>query len=88
MTKYSLEVIDTTIKNCFKEILQEQSGTTVDDIEMSAVLLDSGLDSLGFAILVSRLEDELGFDPFSEADEAYYPQTFSDFIDFYFKNQA
>ena len=28
------------------------------------VLLDSGLDSLCFAILVARLEDELGVDPF------------------------
>jgi acyl carrier protein len=32
-------------------------------------LLDSGLDSLGFAILVARLEDELGCDPFTESDE-------------------
>ena len=33
------------------------------------VLLDSGLDSLGIAILVARLEETLGFDPFTESDE-------------------
>jgi len=47
------------------------------------VLLDSGLDSLGFAVLVTRLEDELGYDPFTAAPEPYYPQTFGDFVRFY-----
>jgi acyl carrier protein len=46
-------------------------------------LLDSGLDSLSFAILVTRLEDALGLDPFTEADEARYPVTLGDFINFY-----
>ena len=43
-------------------------------------MLDSGLDSLGFAILVARLEEELGFDPFVEMKEAVYPTTFADFV--------
>jgi hypothetical protein len=47
------------------------------------VLLESGLDSLGFAILVTRLEDLLGFDPFTISSDAYYPITFGDFVRFY-----
>jgi acyl carrier protein len=47
------------------------------------VLMESGLDSFEFAILVSRLEDTLGFDPFSAMDEAYYPITLGDLIRFY-----
>ena len=47
------------------------------------VLLDSGLDSLGIAILVARLEETLGFDPFTEADDVAYPVTLGDFIRFY-----
>lgn len=47
------------------------------------VLLESGLDSLGFAILVTRLEDMLGFDPFTISKDAYYPVTFGDFVRFY-----
>jgi len=47
------------------------------------VLVESGLDSFEFAILVARLEDALGFDPFSAADEAYYPITLGDLIRFY-----
>ena len=46
-------------------------------------LLDSGLDSLGIAILVARLEETLGFDPFTETDNMSYPVTLGDFIRFY-----
>ena len=47
------------------------------------VLLDSGLDSLCFAILVTRLEDELGYDPFTASEDVYFPVTLGDFIRFY-----
>ena len=47
------------------------------------VLLDSGLDSLAIAILVARLEEALGFDPFTESDDVAYPVTLGDFVRFY-----
>jgi acyl carrier protein len=47
------------------------------------VLLDSGLDSLAIAILVARLEDTLGLDPFTDSDDMAYPVTLGDFIRFY-----
>ena len=50
------------------------------------VLLDSGLDSLMFAVLVARLEETLGIDPFTESDEIYFPVTLGDFIRFYEKS--
>jgi aryl carrier-like protein len=50
-----------------------------DDLE----LLQSGLDSLCFAILVARLEDKLGFDPFSLSDDMEFPVTLGDFIGVY-----
>jgi hypothetical protein len=46
-------------------------------------LLDSGLDSLCFAIVVARLESSLGVDPFSADEDARFPVTFGDFIQFY-----
>ena len=49
------------------------------------VLLDSGLDSLAVAILVARLEETLGLDPFTESDEVSYPVTLGDFVNFYEK---
>jgi len=65
-----------------QQIADEQKKTLpalTDDL----VLLDSGLDSLSFAILVARLEDTIGVDPFSSADEAYFPVTLGDFVRVY-----
>ena len=50
-----------------------------DDLALS----ESGLDSLSFAILVARLEDKLGFDPFATADDVEFPVTLGDFVKFY-----
>jgi acyl carrier protein len=47
------------------------------------ILLDSGLDSLGFAILAARLEDELGVDPFAEGEGVKVPVTLRDFVQTY-----
>jgi hypothetical protein len=47
------------------------------------VLVDSGLDSLCFAIIVAQLEDELALDPFSDLDDAFFPVTFGDFVQLY-----
>jgi acyl carrier protein len=46
-------------------------------------LAESGLDSLGFAVLVARLEDQLGFDPFAAASEAFFPATLGEFVKVY-----
>jgi len=47
-------------------------------------VLDLGLDSLCFAIIVSRLETVLGVDPFSENDDdAPFPANLGEFIRFY-----
>ncbi|MEO6779710.1 MAG: acyl carrier protein, partial [Bradyrhizobium sp.] len=45
-------------------------------------LLDSGFDSLCFAILVAQLEDDLGLDPFS-SEQVEFPVTLGDFIKLY-----
>ena len=47
------------------------------------VLLESGLDSLGFAILAARLEDELGVDPFAASETVSFPVTLGDFVQTY-----
>lgn len=58
-------------------------GTEVGVLVDETVLLESGLDSLGFAILVARLEEELGYDPFVLMDIPVYPRTLSEFIEIY-----
>ncbi len=46
-------------------------------------LFDSGLDSLCLAILVSRLEDMTGKDPFGATEQFVYPQTIGDLLHLY-----
>ena len=46
-------------------------------------LHETGFDSLGFAILVARLDDELGIDPFTTSEDASFPLTIGDFIKAY-----
>jgi acyl carrier protein len=47
------------------------------------VLLNSGLDSLCLAIIVARLEDALGVDPFTTGHDGEFPVTLGDFIALY-----
>jgi hypothetical protein len=58
-------------------------GRALASLSDDLVLLDCGLDSLCFAILVAQLEDDLGFDPFTASEDAYFPVTFGDFVAFY-----
>jgi len=51
-------------------------------------LLDSGLDSLSFALIVARLEDALGVDPFDTTDDVKFPTTFGDFVKLYEKRRG
>src|SRR4051812_13477916 len=49
------------------------------------ILLESGLDSLGFALFVTNLEIELNYDPFVLEDTPSYPRTFGEFVAMYEK---
>ena len=66
----------------FKQVADEQDmrlGALSDELPLQ----DTGLDSLCFAILVSRLEIVLGVDPFTENTEAPFPVNLGEFVRFY-----
>ena len=46
-------------------------------------LVNTGLDSLSFAVLVANLEEELGVDPFAETENIEPPVTIGDFVKLY-----
>jgi len=71
-----------TIASQFEQVAREQQRTLAllsDDMR----LVQSGLDSLSFAIIVARLEDSLGIDPFNAAEAVEFPVTFGDFVRLY-----
>jgi acyl carrier protein len=77
---------DTTIRTSIGfhigQIAKEQDrklAPIVDDLP----LIDLGLDSLSIAMLVARLEDEFGFDPFNTGETLEFPLTVGDFIRVY-----
>jgi hypothetical protein len=76
--------IRSTIIAQFEQVAVEQRhklATLTDD----RPLMESGLDSLAFAIVVARLEDSLGIDPFSASEDNQFPVTFGDFVQMYEK---
>ena len=79
------DTLEPEIRRIFGEVWKSEKGEDAPELVDDTVLLETGLDSLGFAIFVSQLEDELGFDPFTLSQDAFYPQTFAEFVDFYDK---
>jgi acyl carrier protein len=68
-----------TIMDQMAQVAREH-GKALAPLEDDLALLDSGLDSLGIAVLVARLEDRLGVDPFTTSDDVQFPVTIGDFV--------
>ena len=66
----------------FERVAAEQR-KTLAPLTDELPLLESGLDSLCLAIIVARLDDTLGIDPFAAADDVEFPITFGDFVRLY-----
>lgn len=60
-----------------------QHGKVLAPLKDDLQLAECGLNSLGFAVLVARLEDRLGIDPFTAAEDAFFPVTFGEFVKVY-----
>ena len=71
-----------TIMSEMQRVAEEQH-KSLAPLSEDLVLLDSGFDSLCFAVLVARLEDKLGFDPFTIADDTSLPLTIGDLVRVY-----
>jgi acyl carrier protein len=74
--------VRSTIASQFQQVASEQE-RTLAPLSEELKLLDSGLDSLSFAIIVARLEDSLGVDPFNSSAAVDFPVTFGDFVRLY-----
>ena len=68
-----------TIMSEMRRIAQEQE-KELAPLSDDLVLLESGFDSLCFAVLVARLEDKLGIDPFTQSEDTTFPVTLADLV--------
>ena len=73
-----------TILSQIENVAAEQK-KKIAPLRDDLILTESGLDSLCFAILVARLEDKLGLDPFSTSEDVAFPVTLGDFVRAYEK---
>jgi hypothetical protein len=71
-----------TIIAQFEQVAREQ-GKKLAPLSDDLVLLESGLDSLCMAIIVARLEDSLGLNPFVTDEDLGLPVTFGDLLRLY-----
>jgi acyl carrier protein len=67
------------IFDAMRQIAREQE-VTLPPLDDDLTLHETGFDSLAFAILVARLEDDLGIDPFTIAEDNGFPLTVGDFV--------
>ena len=74
--------VKTSIISIFEEVARQQQ-RTLTPLSDHLPLIDTGLDSLCMAIIVARLEDSLGADPFNTEEEIQFPVTFGDFVKLY-----
>ncbi len=70
------------VLNQITQVAAEQ-GKQLAPLTDELPLLDSGLDSLCLAVIVARLEEELGTDPFSTGDDDAFPVTIGDLVMLY-----
>jgi len=71
-----------TIAATFESVAREQN-RKLQPLTDHLRLMDSGLDSISFALIVMRLEDALGYDPFDNDSIVKFPVTYGDFVKLY-----
>ena len=75
--------IRTEIDQCLRKAMGLAGVEVPAEMGDETVLLNTGLDSLGLAMVVVELEEILGYDPFTLMDEPVYPQTLGEFVQIY-----
>lgn len=72
------------IESVIRQVGRQYDKKLVDAFSDDTPLLESGLDSLDYAIVIARLTRTLGIDPISRiTDPAAYPRTFGELIKVY-----
>jgi acyl carrier protein len=62
------------------ERIAEEQQVCLPPLNDNLSLHETGFDSLAFAILVARLEDDFGIDPFAISEDTAFPVTVGDFV--------
>ncbi len=78
-----MNAIADQIRATFNSLWAEDHDEPPPPLLNDTILLETGFDSMAFAVLVAQLDDDLGVDPFALDMDADPPITFADFVGFY-----
>jgi len=81
-----MKELDQIIREQLSTVAEDTGADLAKEITPDTILLQTGMDSLGFAILVARLEVTLGYDPFILMESPIYPTTYGEFLAIYQKH--
>ena len=65
------------------DLVFNEEGVIFNEGMLNLPVMDIGVDSLTYAVLVARLEAKIGRDPFTENPERDYPKLLLDFVEAY-----
>ncbi|TWU41289.1 Phosphopantetheine attachment site [Novipirellula aureliae] len=65
------------------QVAKDSNKELEPNLDDNSVLLQIGLDSLDFAIVIAKLEQVFDLDPFALMEEAVYPRTLGDLVRVY-----
>lgn len=78
-----MNAIADQIRATFNLLWSEDHDCAPPPLDDDTILLETGFDSMAFAVLIAQLDDDLGVDPFSIDPDAEPPTTFAEFVGFY-----
>jgi acyl carrier protein len=92
--QYQITNEDSKVTESFLKIITDvirvmlvERGEAVPALQGDTQISNSGLDSLDIAVLVVRLEEHFGFDPFAEVLDRY-PQTLGEMAELYARTRS
>lgn len=88
MTQGMMKTPDARLEELVREQAKLAGATAIGSIPDEAMLVDVGLDSLGFATIIVEMERTFGVDPFGHEDEITYPETFGELKALYRRDLA
>lgn len=75
--------IEQVLVKCMEEVAAQTGNDLVADLNPHTSFQESGLDSLGVAMVVARMDEHLGCSPFRDGSCTEPPHTIAELINLY-----
>jgi len=75
--------IEQVLFKCMEEVAAQTGNDLVADLNPTTNLQESGLDGLGLAMVVGRMDEALGYSPFRDGSCGELPHTLAELVSLY-----